>query len=270
VLTHNYTGYRWCARHRRWWRTANSAISVSSGGISADWLTERSNSRPEAGGLAHRSGPIGRRRFDRRYGTHAYNLAASFTGLDSISLAADLDSFVEGRVLDDNAHVMLRFKPKGAEAGQGHALVQPGGAGTSRTADGPRLRTKGGLEWTQKDPNHLWYTPMATEAADYPQRCGSGPLLPACRACRQAIRKAISKRSDDLRRGCPCHHAVKKRAGGRSRCCLIPQSTTRKGVAFVEACVASSKRNVLGSSSKQTERAAEKGRSFSGLVRGIV
>ncbi len=41
---------------------------------------------------------------------------ASSPGLELDSLAADLDSLrAEGRRLDDNAHVMLRFKAKGSE-----------------------------------------------------------------------------------------------------------------------------------------------------------
>ena len=43
-------------------------------------------------------------------GTHAYNLARFVTGLKTDSVSADLTSFVEGRQLDDNVHIMLRFE----------------------------------------------------------------------------------------------------------------------------------------------------------------
>jgi predicted dehydrogenase len=41
-------------------------------------------------------------------GVHAHNLAQFVTGLDVAQVSADLTTFVAGRRLDDNAHVMLR------------------------------------------------------------------------------------------------------------------------------------------------------------------
>src|SRR5690606_14834070 len=87
-------------------------------------------------------------------GTHAYNLACFVTGLTLESLAADLDSFVEGRRLDDNAHVMLRFQA-GAKGMLWCSRVAPG------NENGRRLRAygaKGGLEWSQAIPTYLWFT----------------------------------------------------------------------------------------------------------------
>ncbi len=43
-------------------------------------------------------------------GTHAYHLAGYISGLEVEEISADLQSFGENRVLDDNAHIMLRFK----------------------------------------------------------------------------------------------------------------------------------------------------------------
>ena len=43
-------------------------------------------------------------------GTHAWHLAGFVTGLETDQVAADLDTFVEGRRVDDNVHAMLRFK----------------------------------------------------------------------------------------------------------------------------------------------------------------
>ena len=42
-------------------------------------------------------------------GVHAHNLALFVTGLEVDSVSADLTTFVPGRRLDDNAHVLLRF-----------------------------------------------------------------------------------------------------------------------------------------------------------------
>ena len=88
-------------------------------------------------------------------GTHAYNLAGFVTGLRAESLAADLQSFVEGRRLDDNAHVMLRYAG-GARGLLWSSQVAPG------NENALRLRVygeAGGLEWAQEDPNLLWHTP---------------------------------------------------------------------------------------------------------------
>ncbi len=43
-------------------------------------------------------------------GTHAYHLVRFISGLEVTELSADLQSFGPGRVLEDNAHIMLRFK----------------------------------------------------------------------------------------------------------------------------------------------------------------
>ena len=42
-------------------------------------------------------------------GVHAHNLALFVTGLELDAVSADLTTFVPGRRLDDNAHVLLRF-----------------------------------------------------------------------------------------------------------------------------------------------------------------
>lgn len=67
-----------------------------SGNDQAAWRTD-----PRKNG---RGGSIG------DIGTHAFHLAGFVTGLTLDSLTADLATFVGGRALDDNAHVMLRYQ----------------------------------------------------------------------------------------------------------------------------------------------------------------
>src|SRR5690606_2932818 len=91
--------------------------------------------------------------------TTACNRARFGAGVELGTLAADLASFVEGRRLDDNAHVMLRFKG-GAKGMLWASQVAPG------HENGLKLRvygSKGGLEWEQEHPNHLWFTPFGNE-----------------------------------------------------------------------------------------------------------
>ena len=97
-----------------------------------DWLTEPHRSRPA------RSRPTGaptRRRpgaggSTGDIGTHAFNLASFVTGLELDSLAADLQTFVPGRRVDDNGHVLLRYKG----GARGMLWCQPGRVGQRKRA----------------------------------------------------------------------------------------------------------------------------------------
>ncbi len=112
VLTHNYTGYPMIRQARE--MIANGelgTIRVIQAEYAQDWLTKDEESAgskqaewrtdPERSGAGGSIGDIG---------THAFNLLSFVTGLETESLAADLHSFVPGRRVDDNAHIMLRMK----------------------------------------------------------------------------------------------------------------------------------------------------------------
>ncbi|TFL19264.1 Gfo/Idh/MocA family protein [Jannaschia formosa] len=155
VLTHNYTGYPMVRQARQ--MVADGAlgrIRVVQVEYPQDWLTEHQEGKqaewrtdPERSGAGGSTGDIG---------THAYNLACYVTGLRATQLAADLDAFVEGRRVDDNGHVLLRFEG-GAKGMLWCSQVAPG------NENALRLRVygeKGGFEWAQEDPNYLWHTPL--------------------------------------------------------------------------------------------------------------
>ncbi|WP_170520229.1 Gfo/Idh/MocA family protein [Ruegeria atlantica] len=154
ILTHNYTGYPMVRQARE--MVANGDIGkirVVQVEYPQDWLTEQQDFKqaewrtdPERSGAGGSTGDIG---------THAYNLACFVTGLKAESLAADLQAFVPGRKVDDNAHVLLRFEG-GARGMLWSSQVAPG------NENALRLRIygeKGGFEWSQEDPNYLWFTP---------------------------------------------------------------------------------------------------------------
>lgn len=87
-------------------------------------------------------------------GTHAYHLAGYITGLQAEALSAELSTFGEGRRLDDNVHMLLRYKG-GARGMLWASQVAPG------EINGVRLRvfgSKGGLSWHQEQPNELVFT----------------------------------------------------------------------------------------------------------------
>lgn len=112
------------------------------GNAQAAWRTD-----PKKNG---RGGSIG------DIGTHAYHLAGFVTGLKLESLTADLATFVEGRALDDNAHVMMRYEG-GARGLLWSSQVALG------NSNGVRLRVfgeTGSYQWFQEQPNELAYTPL--------------------------------------------------------------------------------------------------------------
>lgn len=102
--------------------------------------------RPERSGAGGSTGVIG---------THAYNVACFVTGSQAVCLAADLQAFVPGRLVDDNAHVIIGFEG-GARGMLWSSQIAP------CNENALRLRVygeRGGLEWAQEDPNYLWFTP---------------------------------------------------------------------------------------------------------------
>lgn len=153
VLTHNYTGYPMMRQAREMVAQGIlGKIRVVQVEYAQDWLTEDEDFKqalwrtdPARSGAGGSTGDIG---------THAFNLASFVTGLELEALSADLQAFVSGRQLDDNAHVMMRFVG-GARGMLWCSQVAPG------NENGLRLRVygeKGGLEWAQENPNQLWYT----------------------------------------------------------------------------------------------------------------
>jgi predicted dehydrogenase len=89
-------------------------------------------------------------------GTHAYHLAGFVSGLTLDSLTADLATFVRGRALDDNAHVMLRYQ------GGARGLLWSSQVAIGHS-NGVRLRVfgeTGSLQWYQEQPNELILTPL--------------------------------------------------------------------------------------------------------------
>ena len=171
VLTHNYTGYPMVRQAREMIARGDlGRVRVVQVEYPQDWLSEEvdeaSNKQagwrtdPARSGAGGSTGDIG---------THAFNLAGFVTGLRVERLAADLESFVSGRRLDDNAHVLLRFEG-GAKGMLWCSQVAPG------NENALRLRVygeKGGIEWAQEDPNYLWFTPLG-EPKRLLTRAGAG------------------------------------------------------------------------------------------------
>lgn len=244
VLTHNYTGYPMVRQAREMVeKGVLGKIRLVQGEYPQDWLT----TNIEAGGqkqAAWRTDPkqSGAGGSTGDIGTHTYNLARFVTGLELEELAADLDSFVAGRLLDDNAHIMLRFKG-GAKGMIWASQVAPG------NENGLKLRVygeKGGLEWTQADPNYLWYTPFG-EPKRLLTRGGAGAGAAAARVTRvppghpegylEGFANIYAEAARAIR-------AARRKGGKLPPDVIYPTVQDGvEGVAFVEACVRSSKKN---------------------------
>jgi predicted dehydrogenase len=158
AVTHNYTGYPLVRQARAMVRVGElGRIRVVQVEYAQDWLATRveetGSKQAEWRTDPARSGPAGA---VGDIGTHAFNLAEFVAGDEVASLSAELHTFVEGRRLDDNAHMMLRFN-SGARGMLWCSQIASG------LENGLRIRIygdKAGLEWHQENPNVLLFSPL--------------------------------------------------------------------------------------------------------------
>jgi len=152
-LTHNYTGYPLVKQARelvlsgRLGKIRKIVVEYPQGWLStrleesgqkqAAWRTD-----PARSGAAGCIGDIG---------THAENLAEYVTGLKIKELAADLTSFVEGRPLDDDGNILLRFE----NGAKGILHASQISVGEENNLNIRVYGELGGLEWHQREPNTL-------------------------------------------------------------------------------------------------------------------
>lgn len=178
ALTHNYTGYpmvkqaREMIRHGELGTIRKVVVAYPQGWLStklestdqkqAAWRTD-----PTKSGKAGAMGDIG---------THAENLAEYITGLQISELCADISTLVDGRQLDDDGNVLLRFD----NGAKGILYASQISAGEENDLHIKVYGEKGGLEWYQMHPNTLtvkWLDkPMEV------RRTGVGPLYPLTEA----------------------------------------------------------------------------------------
>jgi len=241
VLTHNYTGYPMIRQARAMVADGSiGKIRVVQVEYPQDWLTdavEQTGSKqaewrtdPERSGAGGCVGDIG---------THAYNLAGFVTGLTLDSLACDLDTFVPGRALDDNVQVLMRYAG-GAKGMMWACQVAPG------CENGLKLRIygdKGGLEWTQADPNYLWFTPHG-EPKRLLTRGGAGAYPANTDATRvppghpEGYLEGFANLYDEAA------DAIEAAREGKRIETLLPDvQDGMMGMRFIDACVRSSKKN---------------------------
>lgn len=200
----------------------------TSGQKQASWRTD-----PARAGIGGSLGDIG---------THAEQLLRFVTGLDVEMVCAELTSFGRGRVLDDDASVLLRLSD-GAKGSLTCSQVCVG------EANGLSLRVygeTGGLIWRQEQPEQLTLTALdgsktvLSRGSDrLSERAGHATRLPgghpegfieAFANLYLGVIEAIEAKSDNRDPG-PMAGEVPTAEDGRL------------GVRFVEACVRSAENN---------------------------
>ncbi len=171
ALTHNYSGYPMVRQAREMVAAGElGEIRLVHAEYVQDWLTTDLaatgqkqavwRSDPAQSGAGGALGDIG---------THAEQLGRFISGLELSAVSADIQSFVAGRKLDDNAHVMLRYT-NGARGMLWASQVAPG----NENALSVRVYgTKAGLHFHQEQPNQLWFTPLG-QAPKLITRGGNG------------------------------------------------------------------------------------------------
>ena len=116
-------------------------------------------------------------------GTHAFHLAEYVTGLKTSELYADLGTLVPGRILDDDANMLLHFR----SGARGVLYASQISAGEENAIKLRVYGEKGGIEWNQMEPNTLiikWLhspievrrtgTPFVSEIASFNSRVPAG------------------------------------------------------------------------------------------------
>ncbi|MFD2174731.1 Gfo/Idh/MocA family protein [Rhodobacter lacus] len=232
-LTHTYTGYPMIRQMRE---------MVAAGEIGTlrrveaeylqDWLAAPVE-RTGAEGAVWRTDPkkAGAGGAIGDVGTHAYNLAAFVTGLEPDELLAELSAFVEGRRVDDDAAILMRY----AGGAKGSILASQVLPGNGNNLSLRVYGDKGGLEWRQEAPEELWFTRLG-EARQMLRRNGAG----ATGAAVAGSRVPAAHPEGYLEAFANLYRDAARAISGQTEGALVPGAPEGvAGLRFVEACLTS-------------------------------
>ena len=152
-LTHTYSGYPMVKQAKAMVREGKlgkirkvwveypqgwlSTLSEREGNAQAAWRTD-----PKKSGKSAVMGDIG---------THAAHLAEYITGAKITDICAELNTLVEGRIMDDDGAVLLKFD----NGSKGVLMASQVAAGEENALKIRVYGENGGIEWLQHDPNTL-------------------------------------------------------------------------------------------------------------------
>ncbi len=170
-LTHTYTGYPMVRQAREMIATGEigklrrveveylqdwlASPVENTGAEGAVWRTD-----PKKAGVGGAIGDVG---------THAWNLAAFVSGEEPTHILAELSTLVEGRRVDDDAAILMRY----ASGAKGSILASQVLPGNGNNVSFRIYGDKAGLEWWQEKPEELWFTRLG-EPRQMIRRNGAG------------------------------------------------------------------------------------------------
>jgi predicted dehydrogenase len=173
-------------------------------------------------------------------GSHIENLVSYTTGLRIRSLCARLDTFVDGRTLDDNASILVEYEG-GAKGLYWASQIAVG------SDNGFRLRligSTGAIEWSQENPNYFTLSRLGQPAQRWSRgRDGFHPQAQAYSRIPAGHPEGYFEAFANLYKTFILALA-KIRAGGRPTDAELDFPTVEAGidgVAFIDKCVESSK-----------------------------
>jgi predicted dehydrogenase len=244
ALTHNYSGYPMVRQAREMVAAGElGEVRVVQAEYPQDWLSTALEATGQKQAVwradpaqAGAGGSLG------DVGTHAEHLARFISGLELAEVSADLSSFVPGRTLDDNAHVLLRYT-NGARGMLWSSQVAPGNENSLKVRI---YGSKAGLEFRQEHPNQLWFTPLG-QPPQLITRGGSGNGPAAAHATRipaghpEGYLEGFAQIYKDVADQLQARWAGL--APNPLACCVPTVEDGARGMKFIEAVVESSRAN---------------------------
>lgn len=243
AVTHNYTGYPMVRQARAMVKAGElGEIRVVQVEYPQDWLAEPLEKTgqkqadwrtdPKRSGAGGCIGDIG---------THAYNLADFITGLSVDELSAELTTFVKGRKLDDNTQILLRY----ANGARGSLWASQVAIGNENNLRIRVYGTKGGIAWSQENPNYLQVSPIGKPTYTI-TRSGAGSGPEAGRVSRIPPGHPEGYLEGFANIYTEVAHAIHAARKGKKADKAVTFPTVDdgvKGLAFIEAAVSSSQKN---------------------------
>ena len=175
ALTHNYTGYPAVKQARQMVQEGYlgsirkivveypqgwlSTLLEATGQKQASWRSD-----PAKAGISSALGDIG---------THCENLVQYISGLEMEEMLADLGTMVEGRALEDDASILIRYKG----GARGILYCSQISIGEENNLTIRVYGTKAAIEWKQEHPN--WLHVKYPDAPEQIFKRGNGYMGPA-------------------------------------------------------------------------------------------
>jgi predicted dehydrogenase len=157
-VTYNYTGYPMVREARHLVRTGVlGEVRKVTVEYNQGWLaTAVEGAGQQAGRLAPGSGAQRQRRHHGRHRLACGKPRGHSDGLALESICADLTAFGEGRQLDDDGHVLLRY----SNGARGVIIASQVAAGVENDLRLQVSGTLGTITWRQEEPNQLVHSPI--------------------------------------------------------------------------------------------------------------